>query len=89
MKHVEFRIGVTFWCGGQSWHCTDIGTRTIVAICLDHVDVASTSPEPTRTLDTAQAEAEGWFNGPHYAVAEHVFDEDSIVDCSVAPDSGE
>jgi hypothetical protein len=39
MKHNEFRIGGTFWCGGKSWRCTDIGTRVIVAIRLDHVDV--------------------------------------------------
>jgi hypothetical protein len=26
-----------------------------------------------------------WFNGPPYAVSEHVFDEDSIVGCSREP----
>jgi hypothetical protein len=87
MKHGEFRIGGTFWCGGQSWRCTDIGTRTIVAIRLDQVDVQDQSGS-VRTLDFVEAEAEGWFSGPPYAVAEHVFDEDSVVDCSAAPDSG-
>jgi len=27
-----------------------------------------------------------WYNGPPYPVAEHVFDEDSIEDCSQAPE---
>jgi len=85
MRHDEFRIDETFWCGGQSWRCTDIGARTIVAICLDRVDVDSPSPELVRTLNRAEAEAEGWFNGPPYAVAEHVFGEDGIVDCSTSP----
>ncbi len=79
MKHGEFRIGGTFWCGGQSWRCTDIGTRTIVAIRLNHVDVQH-HPGSVQTLEFAEAEAEGWFNGPPYAVAEHVFDEDSMVE---------
>jgi hypothetical protein len=86
MKHGEFRIGGRFWCGGQSWRCTDIGTRTIVAICLDHVDVAGSSAGLLRTLNRAEAEADGWFKGPPYAVAECVFDEEDMVHCSaVAP----
>lgn len=86
MQHNEFRIGETFWCGGHRWLCTDCGTRTITAICLDRVNVESTSPELVRTLGRAEAEAQGWFNGPPYAVLEHVFDEDAIVNCSIAPD---
>jgi hypothetical protein len=38
MKHSEFEIGKTFWCGGRPWRCTDIGTRVIVAILLEHDD---------------------------------------------------
>jgi hypothetical protein len=87
MNHSEFRIGDTFLCGEQSWRCTDVGTRTIVAIRLDHTDVQH-HPGSVQRLEFAEAEAEGWFNGPPYAVAEHVFDEDSMVDCSLAPDSG-
>ncbi len=86
MQHEEFRIGETFWCGGRQWRCTDIGTRTIVAICLDRVEVGSPSPELRRTLGRAEAEVEGWFNGPPYAVAESVFDEDDIEGCSLVPD---
>ena len=38
MQHKEFVIGTTFWCGGSPWCCTDIGTRAIIAIKLDHDD---------------------------------------------------
>ena len=68
MKHTEFVIGGTFWCGGSAWRCTDIGTRVIAAIKLDHEDDPS------------------WYNGPPYAVAESVFDENDIEGCSVVPD---
>jgi hypothetical protein len=40
MQHKEFVIGETFWCGGGQWRCTDIGTRVVIAIRLDHVNVA-------------------------------------------------
>ncbi len=35
MKHSDFTIGQEFLCGEKCWRCTDKGTRTIVAICLD------------------------------------------------------
>ena len=47
----------------------------IVAIRLDRVKVGSTVPELRRVLNRAEAEADGWFNGPPYAVCECVFDE--------------
>jgi hypothetical protein len=87
MEHNAFEIGATFWCGGKLWRCTDIGTRVIVAIRLDSVQVDSTAPERRRTLGQAEAEAEGWFNGPPYAVAESVFDEYDIEGCSLEPDA--
>lgn len=37
MKHVEFHKGLEFvGTGGFRWRCTDVGTRTVVAIRLDH-----------------------------------------------------
>jgi len=86
MQHHEFRIGGTFWCSGRQWRCTDIGTRTIIAMRIDSVDVGSNRPELRRTLSRAEAEAEGWFKGPPYAVAEVVFDEDDLPGCSLEPD---
>lgn len=72
MELSEFRIGDEFECDDRRWRCTDIGTRVIVAIRVDTVEVGGTEP---RTLNQAQAEAEGWFNGPPYASPEIVFDE--------------
>jgi hypothetical protein len=86
MQHNEFVIGKTFWCGGRLWRCTDIGTRVIIAIRLDRVDVEGSAPELRRILGRVEAEAEGWFNGPPYAVVESVFDEDYIPACSLEPD---
>lgn len=87
MQHNEFATGATFWCGGKLWCRTDVGTRVIIAIRLDRVEVGSATPELRRTLGQAGAEAEGWFNGPPYAVAESVFDEDDIKGCSLEQDT--
>lgn len=88
MNHGDFVIDGTFWCSGRQWRCTDIGTRTVVAIRIDSVQVTSTSPEGGRTLDRPGAEAEGWFRGPPYAVAETVFDEDDQASCVTEQEAG-
>ena len=87
MKYSEFVIGGTFWCSDQQWQCTDIGTRTIIAMRIDPVEVGSNVPELRRTLTRAEAEKEGWFKGPPYAGAEVVFDEDYMLACSREPDA--
>ena len=84
MRHADFRIGAEFRCGGRLWRCTDIGTRTIVAIRIDRVEVGG-SPALRRTLSGAEAEAEGWFRGPPYAVVESVFNENDIEGCAPVP----
>lgn len=39
MKHDDFAIGREFKTAGGTWRCTDVGTRTIVAINVsDHRD---------------------------------------------------
>jgi hypothetical protein len=43
-------------------------------------------PKRRRILSRAEAEAEGWFNGPPYAVAESVFDEYDLEGCSLEPE---
>lgn len=60
MKPEEFKIGDEFYTHTGKWRCTDVGTRTIIAIKLD------------RDYDTS------WYIGPPYALAEDVFDEDSL-----------
>ena len=67
MKHSEFRIGERFTCGGKTWRCTDVGTRTVAAIHLDSDLIR---------MDRS------WFRGPPYAVSEEVFDENDIEGCS-------
>jgi hypothetical protein len=94
MRHSDFVVGETFWCGEREWRCTDIGTRTIVAICLDDAEVVEYSPGPpetktTRILSRSEREARRWLNGPPYAVAENVFDEYDIEGCSVTREPGE
>ncbi len=39
MTHSDFSMGHEFISGGRRWRCTDVGTRTIAAICLaEHPD---------------------------------------------------
>jgi hypothetical protein len=39
MKPIDFHIGLEFLgTAGFRWRCTDVGTRTVVAIRLDHPD---------------------------------------------------
>lgn len=46
MKHDDFQIGQDFWCGGRRWRCTDIGTRVVVAICLDPHEIKEIRTDP-------------------------------------------
>lgn len=89
MKHEEFRIGIEFWCGGRRWRCTDVGTRTVVGICLEPHEVVSVTGDveaggmTTQTITTDDS----WLAGPPYAVTEEVFDEHSIEGCTLSPDA--
>jgi hypothetical protein len=77
MKHSDFKIGEDFyvdWCA--RYRCTDIGTRTIVAIRVDRVVIWKSGKEDVLSFE--EATADGWFEGPPYAVAEYVFDEDGM-----------
>ncbi len=88
MDHSEFKIGLEFFTAAGTWRCTDIGTRVITAIRIDRVErVTSTSEgeQWTDHLTREQAESEGWFDGPPYAIAESVFDEFDQEGCSLDP----
>jgi hypothetical protein len=73
LEHADFYIDREFWTETGRWRCTDVGTRTICAISLE--------PHETVTLHEGGTQTHGisddpsWFNGPPYAVVEHVFDE--------------
>jgi hypothetical protein len=38
MRLSDFKIGMEVWMSGSRWRCTDIGTRLVIAIKLDHDD---------------------------------------------------
>ena len=85
MKHLDFSIGTEFYTGDAKWRCTDIGTRTVVAIRIDQVTVTHSDGKGNTTSEVVTNDP-SWFNGPPYAVAEDVFDEHSIVECHLDPD---
>jgi hypothetical protein len=90
MKHEEFRIGMEFWCGGQRWRCTDVGTRTVVGICLEpHAVSVTGDAEAGGTNPRTITTDDSWLAGPPYAVAEEVFDEHSIEGCTLSPDAND
>lgn len=55
-------IGGTFYCSGKEYRVTDKGTRVIVAVLVD--DKVRKDPN--------------WLDGPPYALAEQVFDENDF-----------
>ncbi|ANL10291.1 hypothetical protein AMJ96_CH02642 [Rhizobium sp. N113] len=86
MGHSEFQIGLEFWCEKSRWRCTDVGTRTVVALRIHPVEITTVQADGTKkheTLTYEQADAMGWFDGPPYRVAEVVFDEDDLEVCSL------
>lgn len=92
MKHSEFVIGNIFYCSGRQWCCTDIGSRVVIAIRIDLTNVVCYSPnlpeaQQCWSLNRSEATSQGWFNGPPYAVAEHVFDECDLPACTLEEDA--
>jgi hypothetical protein len=53
MKHTDFSIGVEFYTGDGKWRCTDVGTRVIVAIKLDHPEDPSWYSGPPFSVEEA------------------------------------
>lgn len=79
MKHDEFSIGTEFHCGDRRWRCTDVGTRVVVAICLELNEIVEVDGREQRHVMTDDP---SWFMGPPYAVAETVFDENDFPACT-------
>ena len=90
MKHHQFAIGQTFWCGGNRWRCTDIGTRVITAISLEPCETVSYCPDPhdptKGTSTTYLCDDPRRLNGPPYSILESVFDEYDQHPCSLTPE---
>jgi hypothetical protein len=87
MIHNQFHIGLSFWCGGKRWRCTDVGSRTIVAISLEPHEIVSSQIDrsnPLKRVETrSMTDDVSWLDGPPYGIVEHVFDEDSIIGCAL------
>lgn len=88
MNRPDFHIGLEFWTGAGRWRCTDVGTRVITAIRVDSVNLVRSEAgvQTPYTLTGEEAEAQDWFNGPPYVVAEMVFDEYDMEGCLLDPD---
>ena len=84
MKHQDFSIGTEFYIGDAKWRCTDVGTRTIIAIRIDQVTIIHSDGKGNTTSEVVTNDP-SWFNGPPYAVAEDVFDEHSFVSYHLKP----
>lgn len=82
MRHEEFAIGETFWTTTGPYRCTDVGTRTIVAVQTGpRAIIQQESVGDERRATTVVVDDPSWLNGPPYAVAEMVFDEDDLDGC--------
>lgn len=84
MNHGDFRLGIEFYTASGKWRCTDIGSRTILAIKLGLRAVITVDTE-TGTETSSMQDDESWLHGPPYAVEEVVFDEYSIEGCCLYP----
>ena len=62
----------------------DASVPANVDLCPGDRVKAEWIPQPDRVLNQAEAEADDWFNGPPYAVAENVFDENDMPGCTPA-----
>jgi hypothetical protein len=51
VKHSEFKIGLEFTCGDSRWRCTDVGSRVVVAINLNHPEDSSWYNGPPYAVD--------------------------------------
>ena len=80
MEHSDFFIGMEFLTDTLLWRCTDVGTRTVIAINISHVNVVRQADDGHVVSEQVDNDM-SWFNGPPYAVAEQVFDEHDMPSC--------
>lgn len=83
MEHSEFHIGIEFYTAAGRWRCTDVGTRVITAISLESQQVVAVRRDAVGDIEQGRHvsdDARG-LDGPPYAVAEIVFDEQDLGGC--------
>lgn len=82
MTHDDFKVGLEFRYRDQTWRCTDVGSRTVIAICITEVWVtrarANTNIKERFKLEGIEPKR---LDGPPYGVAEQVFDERMMSSC--------
>lgn len=71
-RHSDFSIGAFFRCAEEVWRCTDVGTRTVVAVQWTNAYIRMTSRD--------------WTGGPPYALSEEVFDENDFCAMELVAD---
>lgn len=60
MQYTDFEIGLEFECGEKRWRCTDLGTRTVIAIALEYAEDPSWyNGPPYAVAETVFDEYEG------------------------------
>lgn len=81
MKRSDFYIGLEFLgSAGLRWRCTDVGTRTILAICLDEHDTPywhMGPPHITEEVVFDEKEIRRCFLSTEEAIAEAVLERES------------
>ena len=91
MNHSDFSLGLEFCCGDKRWRCTDIGSRVVIAICLEPRDMVRCEVDPSDQSKRIQTRYVSDdlrdLNGPPYGVVESVFDEYDMVVCSMKQDT--
>lgn len=78
----DWKIGMEFWMSGKHYRVTDVGSRTLVAICIDlprEILVGGRDGPPRMEMTNDPS----WFDGPPYAVVEHVIDEHDLQVCTL------
>ena len=81
VEHRNFVTGRAFATHHSLWRCTDIGTRTVVAIQLDRMEVVEVKGgrQQQRVIDPRREP--GWLSGPPYVAAEQVFNRCDFPAC--------
>jgi hypothetical protein len=82
MTFNDFKLGIEFRYRDQTWRCTDVGARVIVAICLTEtwaIRVAANTGMKERVRFTSVDPKR--LEGPPYGVPEEVLDERKFALC--------
>jgi len=87
LVHSDFKIGTEFRYRGNSWRCTDVGSRVVVAICLTEVWVVKTAANTGQKERVRITNLQGFrFDGPPYQVREEVICEENMTECVLFSD---